>query len=160
LTHLPWVLRHSSQPLGVRGLTVRTWSRWLQCPATSAFVVLHHACGANVRFGGAVSGLLERAALAQQVPALVELGLDLREVLALVRRWLGVLEQLVLFGDELLDVIQNLAFFLHVSLLLLAVKYCSTKGDNHVRSHRDDPERISFRSMAAAIARGHVAVHH
>src|SRR5262245_61744696 len=102
LTHRPWVFRHSSQPLGVRGLTLRTWSRWLQGPATSAFVVLHHAGGAHVRLGGIVPGLLERPALAQQVPALVELGLDLREALALVRRRLGVLEQLVLFRDQLL----------------------------------------------------------
>jgi len=61
-----------------------------------------------------VAGLLERPALAKEIPALVELGLDVGESLALVLGGRRVLEQLVLFLDQALDVAENLSFFLHV----------------------------------------------
>src|SRR5882672_4194815 len=76
------------------------YSSTLPFTSVSADVFLHDVGRAHVRLGGLVPGFAQRAPLAQQIPALVELDLDVGEALALRRGGLGVLEQLVLFGDQ------------------------------------------------------------
>src|SRR3954467_15475437 len=69
----------------------------------SADVLLHHVRIARMRLRRIAAELAQRAALAQQIPALIELGLHLREALAFLGRELATLEQAVLFADEVLD---------------------------------------------------------
>ena len=66
---------------------------------------------ADVRRPGVLAGLAERASLAEQVPALVEADLDRLEaiVLACVQpTFADAAVELVLLGDELLDLIVDL----------------------------------------------------
>ena len=56
-----------------------------------------------MRLLGVASGLLQRTALAQQVPALVELDLHALQALVLGVREPSLLEQAMLLGYEVLD---------------------------------------------------------
>src|SRR5262249_11193585 len=49
-----------------------------------AFVAFHYSRGTRVRLGGIAAEFAQRPALPQQIPALVELGLDVGKSLALV----------------------------------------------------------------------------
>src|SRR5258706_10461292 len=77
---------------------------------SSADVLLDDLRRAQVRVGRVVPGLARGAALAQQVPALIELHLQLLQVLLLAVGELVLLEQPVLLGDELLDMAQRGSF--------------------------------------------------
>src|SRR5262249_24221788 len=79
-----------------------------------AFVAFHYSRGTRVRLGGIAAEFAQRPALPQQIPALVELGLDVGKSLALVGGRGRVLEQLVLLGDQTLDVVRNLGLVFHV----------------------------------------------
>src|SRR5438105_12072527 len=68
----------------------------------SADVLLHHVGIARMRLRRIAAELAQRAALAQQIPALIELGLHLREALAFLGRELASLKKAVLFADEVL----------------------------------------------------------
>jgi hypothetical protein len=54
-----------------------------------------------------VSRFAKRPALAQEVPALVQLDLDCLQTMALVGVERSLFKKLVLFGDEVLNVAQN-----------------------------------------------------
>src|SRR2546426_12697154 len=56
-----------------------------------------------MRLGRIAAGFAQGAPLAQKIPALIQLDLDLCQALALVRSELALLEQPVLFGHQLLD---------------------------------------------------------
>src|SRR2546423_14238592 len=66
----------------------------------SADVLLHHVGIARMRLRRIAAELAQRAALAQEIPALIELGLHLREALAFLGRELATLEETVLFTDQ------------------------------------------------------------
>src|SRR6185295_17995899 len=61
-------------------------------------------------------GYARRAALPQQIPALVELDLDRLQALLLLVRQRLLAKQLVLFGDEAFDVSEDLTVVFHACL--------------------------------------------
>ena len=59
---------------------------------------------------GIGAGLAQRTPLTQQIPALVELDLHVRQPIVVGIASRTFLEQLVLFGDEVLDMFEHLVF--------------------------------------------------
>src|SRR5207302_3468176 len=112
-THVSPILRHSSQPL-LRGRLVLTRSRWLHC--ISADVLLDDFGGSDMRLGRIAAGFAQGAPLAQKIPALIQLHLDVCQALAFVRSELALLEQPVLLNYQALDMGEYglvLAMFFH-----------------------------------------------
>src|SRR5580704_12359006 len=73
-----------------------------------ALVVLDDLRGAHLGLVGIAAVLGERPALAQQVPAAIELDVDLGQALAFGIRYLALGVELLLLGHEFLDVTENI----------------------------------------------------
>src|SRR5471030_744265 len=74
---------------------------------SSALVVLDHLRRPRLGLVGIAAELAQRAALAQQVPRLVELDVDLVEARLLIVRHAVLGVELLLFGDEVRDVVKH-----------------------------------------------------
>jgi hypothetical protein len=72
--------------------------------ARSSDVALDHSGWSNMCLRRVAARLPQRAPLPQQIPALVELDLQLRQSLAVIRGGITPLQQLVFFGYQALDV--------------------------------------------------------
>ena len=72
--------------------------------SASLLVVLDDSGRPDARLRGVVTELPERPTLAQQIPALIELDLELIQSLTVGVRELPLLEEPVLFLDEMFDV--------------------------------------------------------
>jgi hypothetical protein len=97
----------------------------------SLLVVLNNVCVPNLSVFRITPNVSQGSALAQEVPALIELNLDLIEpfVIRLAQRPLTV--ELVFLGDQTLDMIENLSifwFFFHNAASCHTVKK-GTRGD-------------------------------
>jgi hypothetical protein len=97
----------------------------------SLLVVLNNVGVANLRIFRITPNVSQGSAPAQEVPALIELNLDLIQpfVIRLAQRPLTV--ELVFFGDQMLDMIENLSifwFFFHIAASSQPVKK-GTYGD-------------------------------
>ena len=79
----------------------------LVASAGSALVLFHDVGRANMRVADLMPGLAPRAALAQQVPILVQLDLHRRKLFAFRRIERASLEEVVLFRDQFLNVRQH-----------------------------------------------------
>jgi hypothetical protein len=75
------------------------------------FVILHDLGGPHLRFVRVEPDVAQGAALAQQIPALVELDPDLRQPLPIGFEVARPLVQSVLLVDETLNVVQNRLVF-------------------------------------------------
>jgi hypothetical protein len=71
-------------------------------------VLLHDFRGSDMRLAGVVAGLEQRAALPQQVPALVEFDLELHEAFVVIFGARRVLHERMFLSDEALNVREHL----------------------------------------------------
>src|SRR5258708_31618627 len=89
--HRPWCAAGSPSP--GRG----------DCTPSLADVLLHHVGRPVMRLRRVVTELAQRAALAQEIPVLVELHLQRGQMMRFFGRELAAFEEAVLFSDQGLD---------------------------------------------------------